>query len=116
MSPFPGLSATLQALFMGLFIPVLSSIIPIQKVLQKTICDSMSKRTKSGSVVEVTENGKADYVPFLGFGIISVVYGISIFVFLPMALLNGDLGVMLTIFFFILVGMIYGLSMLATNI
>lgn len=52
----------------------------------------------------------------MGFGILSVVYGISIFVFLPIALVNVQIGVMLTIFFLILMGMVYGLSMLASNI
>jgi len=45
-----------------------------------------------------------------------VAYGIAIFVFLPVALLQFNLGLLLSIFFFILLGMIFGLSLLATNI
>lgn len=95
---------------------MLSSIIPIQRVLDRTICDSMSKRRKTGNDVIVTNKGKIDYLPYLSFGLLSVFYGISIFVLLPIALLNGNLGLMLTIFFMILLAMIFGLSLLATNI
>lgn len=73
-------------------------------------------RGKSGSVVEVSDKGQTDYTPFLVFGILSVVYGMSIFVYLPLALLNGNVGLSLTIFFMILLGMIVGLTILTANI
>jgi hypothetical protein len=34
--------ATIQALFVGLFIPIISSIVPIQRVMAKNISDSIS--------------------------------------------------------------------------
>jgi hypothetical protein len=84
--------------------------------MEKTISDSMCTQRSKASNVEVTEGGKIDYTPYLAFGTLSVAYGISIFVFLPLALINFNLGLMLTLFFMILLGMIFGLSMLATNI
>jgi hypothetical protein len=86
--------------------------------MKKTISESMNtQRSKTkGSVVDVSENGKPDHAPYLAFGALSVAYGVSVFVFLPLALLNFNLGLMLTLFFMILLGMILGLSMLATNI
>lgn len=75
-----------------------------------------SNRRKGGSVAQISEGGRPDPVPYIAFGTLSVVYGITVFVFLPIALLSFNLGLMLSIFFFILLGMIYGLSLLATNI
>lgn len=75
-----------------------------------------SRSKTTGSHVDVQDNGKVDVLPYLAFGVLSVTYGILIFVFLPMALLNFNLGLMLTIFFMILTGMILGLTLLATNI
>lgn len=118
VSVLPDWYSLAQALALGLIIPLVSAILPIQKVVQKTIADSMNtQRSKTkGSHVEVTEGGKIDYTPYLTFGLLSVVYGIAIFIFLPIALINFNLGLMLTIFFLILIGMILGLSMLSTNI
>ena len=38
----PGGSATLQALFIGIFIPTISSIIPIKRALSKNLNDSLN--------------------------------------------------------------------------
>lgn len=76
----------------------------------------MVKSKTKGSVAKFNDSGKVDYAPYLGFGSLSVIYGISIFVLLPIALLQSNVGLMLTIFFLILVGMIFGLSLLASNI
>ena len=103
---------------MGFVLPIIASIVPIQKVIEKTISESIntSRSKTTGSHVDVSDNGKVDVLPYLAFGVLSVTYGILIFVFLPMALLNFNLGLMLTIFFMILTGMILGLTLLATNI
>ena len=45
-----------------------------------------------------------------------VVFGVSIYYYLPMALLRENLDVMLQIFFLILLGMILGLTILAMNL
>ena len=38
----PGSSATLQALFIGIFIPTLSSIVPIKRAMSKNLNDSLN--------------------------------------------------------------------------
>lgn len=87
-------------------------------MLKKTISDSINtQRSKTkGSHVETIDGGKVDPWPYIAFGTLSVTYGISIFIFLPISLMSFNLGMMLMIFFMILLGMIYGLAMLATNI
>jgi hypothetical protein len=83
-----------------------------------SISESMNtSRSKSGAASVVTiEDASGSKAPYLAFGFLSVLYGTSIFIFLPMALLQFNLGLLLFIFFMILFGMILGLSMLATNI
>lgn len=67
-------------------------------------------------MVEVLDPSKSKNESFITFGLLSVVYGLSIYYFLPMAFLSFDFGLILMILFAILVGMILGLSMLAFNI
>lgn len=43
-------------------------------------------------------------------------FGISIFFFLPLSVLSFNLGMMLEIFFLILIGMIFGLTLIAFNL
>jgi hypothetical protein len=50
------------------------------------------------------------------FGIIAVLFGLSIYYFLPLAMLSFNLSLVLQIFMFILMGMLLGLSMLAFNL
>lgn len=50
------------------------------------------------------------------FGTIAVAYGLSIYYFLPLAMLSFNFSLILKIFFFILVGMLLGLSLLAFNL
>jgi len=56
--------------------------------MKKTISDSMntSRSKTKGSHVEIV-SGKVEKTPYITFGLLSVVYGISIFVFLPISLL-----------------------------
>ena len=53
---------------------------------------------------------------YIVFGVISVAYGLSIYYFLPLAMLTMNFALILRIFFFILVGMLFGLSLLAFNL
>lgn len=49
-------------------------------------------------------------------GSLAICYGMAVFIFLPPALIGGNIGVMLTIFFLILVTMIFGLAILSINV
>jgi len=55
-------------------------------------------------------------VPPLIFGLITFLYGFAIYYLLPLALLSLDLGLTLEVFFFILIGLLLGISILAINI
>lgn len=53
---------------------------------------------------------------YIVFGIIGVTYGLGIYYFLPLAMLSFNFALILQIFFAILIGMLYGLSLLAFNL
>ncbi len=84
VSIVPGAVATLEAIGIGLFIPILSAIIPIQRALSKTLSESLNtaRSTLSGTIV-VIEDKAARMVPFLVFGILCVMAGITIYIVLP---------------------------------
>ena len=114
----PSLSASLQALAIGLLIPTLSAIIPIRRAISKSLTDSLTtQRSKlSGVVVTVTDNKSKNTGPFLIFGTVAVLFGISIYYVLPLGLITQRLGLILTIFLVILLGMMTGLTLFTSNL
>ena len=63
-----------------------------------------------------TDNSKGNIVPFVIFGTICVLYGSSIYLFLPLGMLTQDIGMVLTVFLMILLGMILGLTLYVSNL
>ena len=118
ITPHPSAFAITQSLVVGLIIPFISSIIPIQNALSKNLNDSLDlQRSKaSGMYVDILDQSKANMTSYVIFGVIGCAYGISIYYLLPLSMLSFNYGMILKIFFFILLGMLFGLSLLAFNI
>jgi len=118
VSPAPSVFATLMALSLGLLIPLISSIVPIQRSLSKNLAESINTRVSKtkGSRVSITEKGKTSVVPYLLFGFISTLAGTAIYYLLPLAVLNFNIALILQIFFLILLGMILGLTLISFNL
>jgi hypothetical protein len=76
----------------------------------------VQRAKNSGILITFTDNSTKNLIPYIIFGIISVLFGISIYYFLPNGLLSQNLSIILPIFFMILLGMITGLTILATNL
>jgi len=96
LSIFPTAFATILAIILGLFIPLLSSIIPIKIALAKNLTESLNaNRSKSKGVIVNSENGNTKVGSYLVFGSISVLAGIAIYYLLPVAVLNVNLGLLL---------------------
>ena len=117
ISCVPSGVATLEAIAVGLLIPTFSSIIPIQRALSKTLSESLNtaRATLSGTIV-VIEDKNVKVVPYIVFGLLCVTFGVTIYIILPQALLAENAGLILQIFFFILVGLILGLTLLTANL
>ena len=67
-------------------------------------------------MVSVIDGNKKNVAPTLLFGSIFLVFGVSIYIGLPLAILTQNLSLMLQVFFFILLAMLFGLTLIVTNI
>ena len=117
MSFVPNWVATLEAVGVGLLIPAISAIIPIQRSLAKTLSESLdtSRSTISGTIVVIESKG-GKMLPFLIFGLLCVTFGVMIYIILPMSLLSLNLGRILNVFFIILFALILGLTLFVANL
>ena len=114
----PSQRATIQALLLGILIPAISAIIPIKTALANSLADALtnSRSKLSGIFVTFTDNRNPSVLPYVLFGTLALVYGASVYYFLPKAMLEMKLNLMLQIFFLILLGMLFGLTVLASNL
>ena len=80
----PGAVATVEAVSIGLLIPALSSIIPIQRALAKTLSESLNtaRSTLSGTIV-IIEDKSVKVIPFIVFGLLCVTFGVTVYIVLP---------------------------------
>ena len=111
----PGFSSTLQAIFLGLFIPFLAAIIPIRVALSKSLGESLDTSRGSIKGVKITVGEGEDHTPKILLGGFCVAYGASIYYLLPYSLLTFNLTLVLGIFIGILLGMLAGLVLLIYN-
>lgn len=65
--------------------------------------------------VKILSKGKAKIVPYVVFGVITTLYGLGVYYVLPLSLLSYNLGLILKVFFFILLGFLLGLILFAIN-
>ena len=88
-SIIPSANSVGIALFIGMLIPLLSSIIPIKRALSVNLTDSLNvSRSKSqGVLITFIDKKTKDIVPYLVLGSVAVVFGIGIYYGLPVALL-----------------------------
>ena len=108
----------MNALFVGVLIPLLSSIIPIKRGLSANITETLdiSRSKNKGVLLTVIDNKVLKTVPFLAQGSIAVIFGIMVYYGMPYALLQFNIGLLLTIFFILLMGMLFGLVLIAINL
>ena len=64
----------------------------------------------------IVEDKNIKVVPYIVFGLMCTLVGVTIYVVLPAALLAENTSLILQIFFAILIGMIAGLTLLAANL
>jgi len=105
-------------LLVGFLIPFFSAIIPIVKILGQNLNDALnySRSRVKAIYVEIMQRSKSNIIPYLLFGTISVLYGFGIYYMLPLSLLSLKLQWILEVFFFTLLGLLLGLTLLAINL
>lgn len=65
--------------------------------------------------IDVLNKKEADVTPFISFGTAITIYGIASYYQLPLALLSMNLGLLSKIMIFILMGLLFALTLLAFN-
>ena len=118
LKPVPSLGAVLNALAVGILIPVLSSIAPIMSARSKSLSEALDyMHSKTQAVfIKILQTRKKDIGALVAFGIIAVAYGICVYYFLPLSMLSMNFSMILRIFFMILLGMLTGLTLLSLNL
>ena len=97
----------------------MSSIVPIQVAMNQNLNESLThtrSKTKGQKVNIENEDSFRSKVPYLIFGFIGSGAGILIYYLLPSSVLNFEIGLLLEIFFMILIGMILGLTLITFNL
>ena len=77
---------------------------------------NFNKSRIKGTFVEIMKKSKVNVVPYIFFGLITILYGFVIFYTLPLSFLSMKLSLILGIFLFILIGLLIGLTLMAMNL
>jgi hypothetical protein len=111
----PSSGAICQALFLGLVIPFLSTIMPIKVALSKSLNDALdTQRSKNqAAYTQILQKNERKADEFLSFGLFAVAYGVILYQVLPFSLMSFNMRMISQIFLFILFGIIFGLTILA---
>eukprot|EP01127_Copromyxa_protea_P020193 TRINITY_DN670_c0_g1_i2.p1 TRINITY_DN670_c0_g1~~TRINITY_DN670_c0_g1_i2.p1 ORF type:complete len:653 (-),score=97.63 TRINITY_DN670_c0_g1_i2:3-1961(-) len=120
ISPILTWDGILLGCFLGLLTPVAASIVPIRAALGKNLQDSLDTRQSKTQAVKVSIS-RADSSSAISWDTVAIgfclsLFGASIYYGLPLALLTMNLGLLLNIFFVILVAMLLGMVLLCLNL
>ena len=117
-APIPSFSSILIALAIGLVIPAISSIIPMQRLLANNLSESLNSHSRklTGFMITFYDVRKGNHSILVLFGGISVIFGTSLYYFLPKAFLMLNFSLLLNLFFMILSGFLLGLTLLVNNL
>jgi hypothetical protein len=104
---------------LGLLIPVAAAIFPIRQALSYNLSDSLdARRSKTAAYKISVERSEPMSISWAAVvtGTLLAVFGFGVYYIVPLALLSSNFGLLLNLFFFLLLGMILGLVMLSLNI
>ena len=112
------LNSFIIAFCLNFFAPIIASIFPIRNILKKNIASSINTilNKTQGIKIEVVSLQKKEFNSLVIYGVITFIYGASIYYFLPLSLMSMNFGMMGTIFFWILYGILLGFILLSRNI
>ena len=101
----------------GFLVPFFSALLPIKRAFSTNLAEALNtQRDKNkNDLVSIKDSKKLNVIPYILFGLISVGFGLSIYILLPLALLKQNYGMILDVFFAILMGMLLGITLLVSN-
>ena len=103
---------------MNFLAPIIAAIFPIRSILKKNIATSINTMLNktSGVKIEIISLQKKEITSLIIFGLLTFIYGASIYYFLPLALVSMNFGLFGIIFLWILFGILLGFILLSQNI
>ena len=106
------------AFFLNFLAPVIAAIFPIRNILKKNIATSINTMLNktSGVKIEIISLQKKEIISLIIFGLLTFIYGASIYYFLPLALISTNYGLIGLILLWILFGILLGFILLSQNI
>ena len=106
------------AFFLNFLAPIIASIFPIRNILKKNIATSLNTMINKtqGVKIEVISLQKKELTSLIIFGLITFIYGASIYYFLPLSLVSMNFGLIGAIFLWILFGILLGFVLLSQNV
>ena len=106
------------AFFLNFFAPIVAAIFPIRNILKKNIATSINTMLNKtqGVKIEVISLQKKELTSLIIFGLLTFLYGASIYYFLPLSLISMNFGMIGAIFLWILFGILLGFVLLSQNI
>ena len=112
------LSGFIIAIILNILGPILSAIFPIRNILRKNIATSINTMLNKtqGMKIEVISLQQKELTFLIIFGLITFIYGASIYYFLPLSLISLNFGMIGGIFLWILYGILLGFILLSRNI
>ena len=112
------LSSFMIAFFLNFLAPIVAAIFPIRNILKKNIATSINTMLNKtqGIKIEVISLQKKELTSLIIFGLITFIYGASIYYFLPLSLISMNFGMIGGIFLWILFGILLGFVLLSRNI
>lgn len=115
--PMPTANGAGNAILLGFLLPIIASMMPLYTLLTQELSDSLDiAHNKSKAVsVQVETNNFTARLTLLTFGIVTVLFGVSIYYILPLALLSMNIALFLGIFLAVLIAFLLGLVLLSLN-
>ena len=98
--------------------PITASILPIRSILRKNIANSLNTMINktSGMKIEIISLEKKELYNFITLGLMTFLYGASIYYFLPLSLISINFSMLGGILLWILFGILLGFVILSINI
>lgn len=98
--------------------PLIAAYFPINTIIGQNLAEALNTNISktSGVKISIVSSVKKEQNVLITFGILTIIYGISIYYFLPLSLLSMNLSLLLAIFLWILLGMLIGFILLTLNI
>ncbi|EPY30103.1 permease, family protein [Angomonas deanei] len=115
---FVTLSSIGWSTLIAFLIPLLSSILPTRRLLNRQLADSLNseRNMESGVIYKIEQKGKQSFnrVNF-GIGVLVFSFGAFAYLVLPSSLLSQNLTEMFFVFYSLLLGMLFGFVLLVLN-